>query len=196
MLLTAAIGWCCLLSGCLVHGVRRINVTNQPAWWGSLQRNEVLRLTRDAVLDGDYLTFGAYQEIPEGSSKVPLGFHVTPEMFKANPSKYWASLHLIPKGTRFRCVKLERLLGADQSEYALYAEIMDGEFKGMTVHVPFAAGHPDKKGSLHLSPYMGAEPAEKGSRTLSCSAGSTVCASKPSEPEVLWDLTLGRCRLQ
>jgi hypothetical protein len=114
----------------------------------------VLVLTEDALLDRGSLRFSVSEQIGIGASK-----RVTPEMFKANPGRYWEDLHLVPKGTRLRCAKLQRHYNTSAGwDYRLYAEILDGEFKGKVVPVPSAMGSGEKKGTLCLSPHMGIEP--------------------------------------
>ena len=57
----------------------------------------------------------------------------------------------VRKGTRLRCVKLERWFSSDTVVYRVSAEILTGDLKGKTVFlVPW--GDPRKKGSLELGP--------------------------------------------
>ena len=72
------------------------------------------------------------------------------EMYKANPNR-WPELGIVKQGTRLRCVKLERFFNLEFSAYRIYAEILDGEFKGKLVALFGVNGDPGKKGSLRLN---------------------------------------------
>ena len=153
-----------VLTGCIFQGSilppRSYDVSSNPAWWGKLHRGEILELNKDVLLNGTELTESAYKETDNYDPKVPTHQNVTVEMFKANPGKYWNDLHLLPKGTRFRCVKLERYFSSLGKSYALRAEIIDGEFKGKVACINPIWGDPDKKGSLELGPYSLVHPVE------------------------------------
>lgn len=119
---------------------------------GDLARNEVLELQQDTLLNSKELTLNAAKVIDHYDSTVLFHGRVTPEKFKANSGIYWPELHLVTKGTRVRCVKLERFFSFEFSEYIVWVEILDGDFKGQIVGLSsdFVLGVPDKKGSLHL----------------------------------------------
>lgn len=145
-----------IVNGCFGYLLteRRYDVTSDPAWWGNMHRYQVLELKHDVLLSGGRLTGAAYKETDTYSSLALFHQNVTVEMFKANPGKYWTDLHLISKGTRLRCVKLERYSTSENSTYIVSGEILDGEFKGTIVEIPCASGNPHKKGSLRLTTYM------------------------------------------
>jgi len=81
-------------------------------------------------------------------------------MFKDNPGKYWDDLHLLTKGTRFRCVKLERYFSSVLDYYRLSCEILDGEYKGKIVYIEPLLGDPTRKASLELGPYALVHPVD------------------------------------
>jgi hypothetical protein len=116
-----------------------------------MHRNEILEANEDLLLDGVRLTTGAYND---STMSDPSRRTVTPEMFKSNPGKYWSGLYLIPKGTRFRCVRLERYWTSEYSTYKVWAEILDGECKGKVVSTFCATGDVSKKGSLRMTKDM------------------------------------------
>ncbi len=128
------------------------DVTSKPAWWGEMHRGEIVALNDDTLLNGGRLTLGAYKETGTYSSGAIFKRSITVEMFKANPGKYWEDLHLLPKGTRFRCKKLERFFSSNTRDYIITAEILDGEFNGKTASIEPYGGNPDKKGSMKLGP--------------------------------------------
>lgn len=136
------------------------DVTSKPAWWGEMHRGEVLALNRDTLLNDRALELSASKDTGTYNSDLIFGHTITVEMFKANPWKYWEDLHLLPKGTRLRCVKLERWFSDEGKTYRISAEILDGEFKGRIGFVcPW--GDPNKKGSLKLGPYSLVHPVEQ-----------------------------------
>ena len=151
----SALGLMLALNGCLsprYFSNRTVDVTNNPAWWGQLARNEVLQLKQDTLLDGKILTLHAYKITDNCDSSALFGGTVSVEKYKTNPNKFWPELHLLLKGTRARCVKLERFYSFEFSAYRAYAEILDGEFKGQVVGLgSFVSGLPDTKGSLTLN---------------------------------------------
>ena len=139
---------------------RVYNVSSNPAWWGELHLGEVLALNQDTLLSGVELTMIAYKITDTYNSTAIFGQNITVEMFKANPGKYWEDLHLIPQGTRLRCVKLERYYSDVISEYMLSVEIQDGDFKGRIVYLNPLEGDPDEKGTLKLGPHSLVHPVE------------------------------------
>jgi hypothetical protein len=153
-----------VLTGCIFQGSvlppRSYDVSSNPAWWGKLHRGEILELNKDVLLNGTELTESAYKVTDTYDSNAIFGSSITVEMFKTNPGKYWDDLHLLPKGTRFRCVKLERYFSPVGKSYDLSAEILDGELKGKVACINPIWGDPDKKGSLELGPYSLVHPVE------------------------------------
>ncbi len=151
----SALGLILVLNGCFsprYFSNRTVDVTKNPAWWGQLARNEVLELKQDTLLSGKILTLHAYKITDNYNSSALFGGTVSVEKYKANPNNFWPELHLLPKGTRVRCVKLERFFTFEFSAYRVYAEILDGEFKGQVVGLgSFISGLPDTKGSLVLN---------------------------------------------
>ena len=144
-----------VLNGCFsprYFSIRTVDVTNNPAWWGPLARDEVLQLKQDTLLAGKMLTLHADKITDNYNSSALFGGTVSVERYKANPNGFWPELHLLAKGTRVRCVKLERFFTFEFSAYRVYAEILDGEFKGQVVGLgSFISGLPDTKGSLILN---------------------------------------------
>jgi hypothetical protein len=150
-----------VLTGCT--GPRAYDVTSKPAWWGDLRPNEVLVLNQDTLLNGGVLELTARKFTrTQYDFERTFGVTVTVEMFRSNPGGFWADLYLVPKGTKLRCVKVERWFPSDPNEkpvYRLTTEVVDGEFKGsMACLVPW--GDPRKKGSLELGPHPLAVPWE------------------------------------
>ncbi len=136
-----------LLAGCMGNPsayAHQDDVTSKPAWWGHMHLNEVLELKRDALLDGGELWTSAFND-----QETRL-VNVTVDLFKANPGKYRATLHLLPKGTKFRCIRLIRWFHPVNTCYYIDAEILEGECKGHVVGVAGVWGDPRKKGSLML----------------------------------------------
>jgi hypothetical protein len=121
---------------------------------------EVLALNEDTLLNGEDLTLRAYKDTGQYDPKVPPHQKISVEMFKGNPGKYWDDLHLLPKGTRLRCVKLGRFFGNEGRHYLLSVEILDGEFKGKVVYVGPVAGDPKQIGTLQLIPSSLVHPVE------------------------------------
>ncbi len=80
------------------------------------------------VKDGDVLYSDGHVEITDGVYEI-----LRIETFKANP-KQWPQYTLVKKDTLLRCVKLKRV---DYISVAtidrLLAEILDGNFAGITV---------------------------------------------------------------
>jgi len=71
------------------------------------------------------------------------------EVLQAKQDARLYSGWLLLKGTRLRCVKLERFFSLEDSRYQVYTEILDGEFKGNVVTLlGFVYGNPEIKGSL------------------------------------------------
>jgi len=126
-----------------------------------MYRGEVVSLNQDTLLNGVGLTLSAYKNTDTYDSNAIFGHSITVEMFKANPGKYWDDLHLISKGTRLRCVKLERYFSSVGSDYVVSAEILDGDFKGKVVCINPVWGDVNKKGSLKLGPYSLVHPVEQ-----------------------------------
>ena len=140
------------LSGCRAFSNKTIDVTNNPQWWGQLACKEMLQLKQDTLLNGKLLTSHAYKITDHYDSSALFGGTVSVEKYKANPNKFWPELHLLAKGTRVRCVRLERFFSFEFSAYRVYAEILEGEFKGRVVGLgSFVSGLPDTKGSLVLN---------------------------------------------
>ena len=158
LLSTAALS----LAGCFGSFLepRSYDVTSGAAWWGELHLNEVLELNQDTLLSGHALELSTRKVTSTLGTEKLFGGPITVEMFKANPGKYWEDLHLLPKGTKLRCVKLERWLSSEGKDYLISAIILDGEFKGTIAYV-IPWGDPDKKGSLQLGPYSLVHPAEQ-----------------------------------
>jgi hypothetical protein len=146
--LILALGLIPIFNGCLMFHNRTIDETNLPAWWGELQKGEVLQLKQDALLEGMSLMLGAW--IPTETPGINHGISV--EQYKADPAKFsqYAEIHLVVSGTRLRCVKLERFYTFETNEYRVYAEILDGDFKGRIVSIP-AIGDANIKGRLRLN---------------------------------------------
>ena len=138
------------LTGCVIFHDRWIDETHNPGWWGELHLNAILISTQDVLLNGILVTEAAYKNTGYYDSGALFGSEITAEMFKANPGKYWSDLHLLPKGTRFRRVKLQRHFSFEYSDCELSAEILNGEFKGMVVVLSNIGGDPRKKGSLRI----------------------------------------------
>ena len=140
-----------VLAGCT--GPRAYDVTSKPKWWGELKLNDVVELSQDTLLNGGVLELTARKFTQTGyDEERTYGVNVTVEMFRSNPEGFWADLFLVPKGTRLRCVKLERWFSANASAYRLSLEVLDGDFKGNIVYlVPW--GDPNKEGSLELGPH-------------------------------------------
>jgi hypothetical protein len=137
------------LNGCLsprYFSNRTVDVTNNPAWWGELRGNRVVRLKEDSVMNDDVLC-GGYVHKSLGKHQDQI---IKIEMYKANPS-LWPELKIVKQDTRLRCVKLERFFSLEFSAYRIYAEIFDGEFKGKVVALFGVNGDPGKKGSLLLN---------------------------------------------
>jgi len=152
-----------VLSGCMFtgFGMRAYDVSADPSWWGELHKGEILALNEDTLLNGVELTLGAFKDTGNYDSQRIFGGPITVDMFKANPGKYWDDLHLLRKGTRFRCIKLERWFSDNASGYSINGEILDGEFKGkIACIIPFG-GDPRKKGSLKLKPASLVHPVEQ-----------------------------------
>ena len=101
---------CFVWNGCIAFGPHIIDVTNDPAWWGQLAKDEVLQTRQDVRL---------------------------------------YSGELLSRGTRLQCVKLVRFYTTEDSGYTVWAEILDGEFKGRIVAISgYVFGSPDYKGRL------------------------------------------------
>ena len=148
------------MTGCICFPLtRRYDATADPGWWGELHRGEILVLKQDALLNSHLITLKAYKNTDTYDSTKLFGGSVTVDMFKANPGKYWEDLHLLPQGTRLRCVRLERFFEENGSSYALSVEILDEEFKGQVVYLFETTGDARKKGSLRLIPGTFVEPA-------------------------------------
>ena len=155
-----ALGLLALLSGCLTTRPSEVDVTNKPEWWGILRPNQLVRLKADALLYKTDLDFTVFNYDKKNPMHIPLGVPITADMVKAEPQKYWAGLHVVQAGTRLRLCRLVRYQNTQDTGYLLYAEIMDGEFKGKIVRVPFAIGSPKKPGTLRLNPYLPVEPVD------------------------------------
>ena len=99
-------------------------------------------LINDGALCGGYVhkSLGKYQDQI-----------IKIEMYKADPGR-WPELNIVKQGTRLQCVKLERFFSLEFSEYRIYAEILDGEFKGKVVALFGVNGDTGEKGSLRLNP--------------------------------------------
>jgi hypothetical protein len=151
------------LTGCLdlFIDARTYDVSSNPAWWGELHRGEIVALNEDTLLDRSRLTLGAVKDTDTYNSQQLFGGPITVDMFKANPGKYWEDLHLLKKGTMFRCIRLERWYTFNASGYCISAEILDGELKGKIVGIYPFGGEPDKKGSLKLKPASLVHPVEQ-----------------------------------
>jgi hypothetical protein len=125
---------------------RVIDVTNKPQWWGKLHRHAILILTQDAFLNKEAILLDTYDTSTVGPTPT-----VTVVMFKASPDKYWKDLHLLAKGTRLECVRLERWFGPQGGEdYLIWVNILDGDWKGKTAYLTATGGNPHVKGSLEL----------------------------------------------
>jgi len=96
-----------VLTGCAWPRVH--DVTSKPAWWGELRQGEVVELKQDTLLSDGLLDVTARKFTRTGyhSEKI-YGPSITVEMFRSNRDGFWNDLYLLPKGTRLRCVKLER----------------------------------------------------------------------------------------
>lgn len=108
-----------ILNGCLAFHNETINVTNNSAWWGELHKGEMLQTKQEAFLSlktKEWIVTGAYG----------AGETVSIEQYKADPDRYsrWPWLRVLSKGTRMRCVKLERFYTFETSEYRVYAEVL------------------------------------------------------------------------
>jgi hypothetical protein len=147
-----------VMTGCL--GPRAYDVTSKPAWWGEMRLNEVVELNQDALVNGGELVKSARKFTRTGyEAQRTYGVNVTVEMFRSNPQGYWADLYLLPKGTMFRCVKLERWFSEDGALYRVSGEILSGDHKGQIVFIiPY--GDPYQKGSLELGPSPLVRPVE------------------------------------
>jgi len=140
------------LNGCIsLLWPKTIDVTDKPAWWGQLEKGEVLQLTRDILLNGQTLAVRAYKLTDDYNSSLIFGGSITVEQYRASPEKFWPELHLLPKGTRFRCTKLVRYYKSEDAGYTVWGEILDGEYKGKAVSLIGITGDPDVKGSLRLT---------------------------------------------
>lgn len=141
------------LEGCVVYPFRggSRDVTSDPIWWGDMHRQEIVAVNEDTLLNGQTLTLAAYKFTGDYDSGVLFGGNITVDMFKANPARYWSDLHLLPKGTRLRFVKLERYWSSEYSAYVISAEIVDGDYAGRVVVVPCGRGDIHKRGSLHMT---------------------------------------------
>jgi len=106
----------------------------------------VVRLKEDSLMNDGALC-GGYVHKSLGKNQDQI---IKIEMYKANPS-HWPELSIVNQGTRLRCVKLERFFSFEFSAYRIYAEILDGEFKGKVVALFGVNGDPGKKGSLRLN---------------------------------------------
>ncbi len=75
---------------------------------------------------------------------------VSIEEYKANPNR-WPEVNVLKQGTRLRCVKLVRHFTSQNSEYAVWAEVLDGGLKGEVLALFGAYGDPGVRGSLRLN---------------------------------------------
>jgi len=161
----STVGLLLVLNSCLsprYFSNKTVDATKNPAWWGQLARNEVLQLKQDTLLNGKLLTSHAYKITDNYDSSALFGGTISVETYKTNPNKFWPELHLLAKGTRLRCVKLERFFSFEFSAYRVYAEILEGEFKDQVVNLgSFVSGLPDTKGSLVLNTDV-FEPVQEG----------------------------------
>ena len=137
------------ICGCTLFYDRHVDVTHSPKWWGDMHLGEVLRLNTDAFLSGNTITSGIYRSEGTNGPRSYLDNETSLKMYKANPTN-WPDLHLLSKGTRFRCVKLERFYSVESARYYVYGETLDGEFRGTILLLPCALGNPSKKGSLRF----------------------------------------------
>jgi hypothetical protein len=151
-----------VLGGCMFtgFGMRAYDVSSDPSWWGELHKGEVLSLNQDTLLNGVELTLGATKATPDYDSQSIFHSSITVEMFKSNPGKYWADLHLLPNGTTFRCDKLTRWFADNGNGYTVYGVILTGGFKGRTIPIDPCWGDANKKGSLKLGPSCLVHPVE------------------------------------
>jgi len=134
------------LSGCRAFSNKTVDVTNDPNWWGELKHNRFVRLKEDSLINGEALS-GSYVHKSLGKYQDQI---IKIEEYKANPSR-WPELSIVKQGTRLRCVKLERFFSFEFSDYRVYAEILDGEFRGKVVALFGVYGYPEKKGSLRIN---------------------------------------------
>ncbi len=131
-----------------ILGNKNIDETRNAAWWGDSHPNEMLQIRDEVLLNNGELTRNASRITDGYDSYLIFGKQITVEMFKANPHAYWSELHLLTKGTRLRCVKLERFYSTQSRGTYVTAEILDGDCKGKPVILGF--GRPDMKGSFRL----------------------------------------------
>jgi hypothetical protein len=149
-----------LLIGCLYFHDRSVDVTDYPAWWGKLHRDDVVQLEKDELYNGVGISRSFWMTTgPSGK-----GENITVEQFKADRSRYsrWPEIQLLPRGTKMSCTKLARFFSIEVSSYVMTLEILDGEFKGKNAILSggYLFGNARTKGSLALDPEF-FKPAQK-----------------------------------
>ena len=136
------------LTGCVS---RRADVSSDPAWWGQYSKDKVLRLRQDVLLDGVGITLSAMRATGTNGALE----RISVEDYESGHGKYanLQDLHLLTKGTRLQCVKLERFFTFETDMYVVHVQILDGDFSGKDaiLNGRLVTGDPNRIGSLRLS---------------------------------------------
>jgi hypothetical protein len=113
-----------------------------------LAKGKTLQLNQDVLLSNQGLNLAARAKAQQPTD---TGERVGVDEFKANRDHYSDSgISLISKGTRLRCVKLEKVFSSEYSHYIVLVEILDGARQGTITSIP-VTGDPRTKGTLRLN---------------------------------------------